>query len=137
MVCWCGRNDWLNVIPHHIGVDEVDHGQWEEAQETEFATGCCMLIHKKVVDQIGGLDERYTAYFEDNDYCMKAKRKRFTIGYCPESKMWHKNAGSTGGSGSKSQTDLVDESRYTFAMRYASWRAKLAIIRNKLRSPGE
>lgn len=131
-----GRTDWANVIPKHIGVDEVDHGQWEKAQETEFATGCCMLLSKKVYETIGGLDATYTAYFEDNDYCMKAKKQGFTIGYCPQAKMWHKNAGSTGGSGSKSQTDLVDQSRFIFAMRYAPLRAKLALIRNRFMNHG-
>lgn len=129
-----GRNDWANVIPKHIGVDEVDHGQWQRPQETEFASGCCMLIDRKVVKAIGGLDDTFRAYFEDNDYCMKARRRGFTIGYIPDSKMWHKNAGSSGGSGSKTQVDLVDRSRFIFAMRYSPLRAKLAIIRNRLRN---
>jgi len=128
-----GRNDWANVIPHHRGVNEVDHGQWEKPENIEFASGCCLLIHKKVVVKIGGLDDTYKAYFEDNDYCMKAKKQGFSIGYVPQSKMWHKNASSTGGSGSKQQRDLVDRSRFIFAMRYASLRAKLAIIRNRIK----
>lgn len=127
-----GRMDWDNVIPKHIGVDEVDHGQWEEAVETEFATGCCLYIDKKVVDTIGGLDPTFTAYFEDLDYCLKAKQKEFKVGYVPQAKMWHKNASSSGGAGSTKQVGVLDKSRFIFAMRYASWRAKLAIIRNKL-----
>lgn len=132
-----GRIDWANIIPKHIGVDEFDHGQWEQAQETEFATGCCMLIKATVIKTIGMLDDTYTAYFEDTDYCMKAKKAGYKVGYIPQSKMWHKNAGSTGGSGSVSQIDLVDKSRFIFAMRYGSWRAKLAIIRNKFRGTSE
>lgn len=127
-----GRIDWANVIPSHIGVDEVDHGQWEEDQETEFATGCCLYISKNVYQKIGGLDQGYRAYFEDTDYCIKAKKKGFTVGYVPEAKMWHKNAGSSGGSGTKTQVDLVDTSRFRFAMRHAPWRAKLAIIKNRI-----
>lgn len=127
-----GRMDWANIIPHHIGVDEVDHGQWEKPSETEFATGCCLYINKRVLKKLGGLDATYTAYFEDNDYCMKARKQGFIIGYIPQAKMWHKNASSSGGSGSKKQVGVVDRSRFIFAMRYASWRAKLAIIRNKL-----
>lgn len=127
-----GRIDWANVIPSHIGVDEVDHGQWGQTQETDFATGCCLLISKKVIEKVGYLDEAYRMYFEDNDYSQRARRAGLKIGYIPAAKMWHKNAGSTGGSGSKTQVDFVDKSRFRFAMRYAPWRAKLAVIRNKL-----
>lgn len=127
-----GRIDWANVIPSHIGVDEVDHGQWETPMETDFATGCCLLIDKSVVAQIGYLDQAYKMYFEDNDYSQRAKAQKLKVGYLPGAKMWHKNAGSTGGSGSKTQVDYVNQSRFKFAMRYAPWRAKLAIIRNQI-----
>ena len=127
-----GRIDWPNVIPRHIGVDEVDHGQYNLACETEFATGCCLLIDPKVFKSIGFLDDSYIAYFEDNDFCQRALKVGYKVGYLPQAHMWHKNASSSGGSGSKKQTTLVDSSRFRFAMRYAPLRAKLAIIKQKI-----
>lgn len=129
-----GRNDWNNIIPSHRGVDEVDHGQFDRDGETDFATGCCMLIKRDVIEKIGLLDDSYIAYFEDNDFCMRARNAGFTIGYCGQPFMWHKNAGSSGGSGSKKQSDLVSASRFKFAMKYGSLRAKLAILRNRIKS---
>lgn len=129
-----GRIDWANVIASHIGVDEVDHGQWSESQETEFATGCCLAIAKKTVEQIGYLDDTYVAYYEDNDYCQRAKSKGLKVGYSGTVGVWHKNAGSSGGSGSKKQTALVDQSRFKFGLKYAPMRAKLALVRQRIKS---
>lgn len=126
-----GRIDWQNVIPSHIGVDEVDHDQWNQTSPTDFATGCCMLIDPKVFARIGFLDASYTAYFEDTDFCQRARKAGFAIGYVPGSTMWHKNAGSTGGSGSSTQVSLVDSSRFKFGLRHAPTRAKLALIKHR------
>src|SRR3989339_1832770 len=48
-----GINDWKNVYTHHKGVDEVDYGQFEKVEETDFITGCMLFFNKKIVDQIG------------------------------------------------------------------------------------
>jgi GT2 family glycosyltransferase len=130
-----GRIDWDNVWPSHIGVDEVDHGQLEESSETEFATGCCLLVKNKVFNKIGLLDTSYKAYFEDTDFCMRAQEAGFKVGFVSKAFLWHKNAGSTGGSGSLQQKRLIDDSRLRFAMRYASFRAKLALLRQKYHLP--
>jgi GT2 family glycosyltransferase len=129
-----GRIDWANVWPSHLGVDEVDHGQFDRTGPTEFATGCAMLINNKVFKQTGLLDPVYNFYFEDTDFCLKAKKHGFNIGYIGTSSLWHKNAGSTGGSGSKRQKKYIDRSRLIFAMRYAPVRAKLALLKLQLKT---
>lgn len=124
-----GRLDLSNIIATHRGVDEFDHGQYDDAVETDFATGCCMLIHKNVFKSIGFLDDSFLAYYEDNDYCRRAIAKGFKVGYAPSSHLWHKNAGSTGGSGSTTQNTILARSRLRFAIKHAPLRAKLALIR--------
>lgn len=127
-----GRIDWANVIAAQIGVNEVDLGQHDQACETEFATGCCLLIDKKVIDKIDLLPTIYTAYWEDTDYCLQAQKAGFKIGYTPDAHLWHKNAGSSGGSGSTKQIKLAGKSRLIFALRHAPLRAKLALIKHKI-----
>lgn len=124
-----GRIDWANVICQHIGVDEVDLGQHDISQETEFATGCCMYIAKEVIGAMGVLPEVYRAYYEDVEYCVRAAKAGFRVGYVAESHLYHHNAGATGGSGSPLQHAIQTKSRKTFALRNAPWRAKLAVLR--------
>lgn len=128
-----GEMDWNNVIGHHRGVDEVDRGQYETTQETELTTGCCMLIKKEVFEKIGLFDDKYYLYYEDADLSMRAKKKGFKIVYVPSSIIWHKNAGSAGGSGSKLQDYYITRNRLFFGMRYAPVRAKLALLKESVK----
>ncbi len=124
-----GKIDWGNVIGSHIGVDEVDKGQYDEVKKTEIASGCCMLIKSSVFKKIGFFDEKYFLYYEDADLCIRAKKAGFKIYYIPESVIWHKNAGSTGGSGSKLQDYYITRNRLLFGMKFAPIRSKMSLIR--------
>lgn len=127
-----GEIDWANVIGHHRGVDEVDRGQYDKIEETETATGCCMLIKREVFEKVGLLDDKYFLYYEDNDLSMRAKKKSFKIMYVPASLIWHKNAGSAGGSGSMLQDYYITRNRLLFGLRYAPPRSRFALFRESL-----
>src|SRR5690606_36808061 len=88
-----GQMDWDNVIGSHRGVDEVDTGQYQSVDKTEFATGACMMIPTQILKKTGNFDERYFLYYEDNDLCMRLKRYG-SIYFVPTSILWHDNAGS-------------------------------------------
>jgi GT2 family glycosyltransferase len=128
-----GKIDWKNVIASHRGVDEVDHGQYDEAVETDFASGCCMLINPKLIEKAGLMKEEYFLYYEDSDYSMRAKREGLKVYYLPDSVIWHKNAGSTGGSGSKLQDYYITRNRLIFGNRFAPLRSKIALNREGIR----
>lgn len=123
-----GSIDWDNVWGVHRGVDEVDRGQYDRADELEFATGCCLLIRREVFDQIGLFDPRYFLYYEDLDFCVRARWAGLTIRYTPSAILWHKNAQSSASGGSLHQYYFT-RNRLLFGMRYASWRTKTALIR--------
>ncbi len=128
-----GVFDLDNVYGTHRGVDEVDHGQYDKMQETDFATGCGMFIKKEVIEKIGKLDERYFAYLEDVDYCMRAKRAGFKIMYVPRAVIWHKNASSSGGPGSKLHFFLQERNRLIFGLKYAAPIVKLHLLLKLIR----
>lgn len=128
-----GDMDWGNVIGHNRGVDEVDKGQFDKIEETSLATGCCMLLKKEVFDIVGVFDDKYFLYYEDADLNIRAKNKGFKIMYVPKSIIWHKNAGSAGGSGSKLQDYYISRNRLIFGMRFAPIRARLSLLRESLK----
>ncbi len=124
-----GTMDWNNIIGKHRGVDEVDRGQYQNIESICFATGCCMLIKKDVVEKVGILDERYFLYYEDADYSERVKNAGFSIYYTPESIIWHENAGSAGGSGSILQDYFISRNRLLFGLQYAPYRSRIALLR--------
>jgi len=127
-----GEMDWANIIGQNRGVDEVDKGQYDKTEETEIATGCCMLIKKEVFENIGLFDDKYFLYYEDSDLSIRARRKDFKIMYVSGSIIWHKNAGSAGGSGSVLQDYYITRNRLLFGFKFAGFRSKLALFRESL-----
>ncbi len=127
-----GIIDWPNILASHRGVDEVDRGQYDEMEETDFISGCAMLIKREVLEKIGLLDKRYFLYLEDNDFCQRAKKAGFKLVYVPQAKLWHANAGSSR-VGSPLHDYYLARNRMLFGLRYAPVRAKLALIRESLR----
>ena len=128
-----GEIDWANVLGKHLGVDEVDKGQFAKRKQITFATGACVLVRRGVFEKIGYFDEKYFLYLEDMDFCVRAKKAGFKIIFEPEAIIWHKNAGSSGGSGSILQDYFITRNRLLFAFQYASLKTKFAVLRQVLR----
>lgn len=84
----------------HIGLNEIDHGQYEEERQTFFATGCCLLLHMQIIGRAGLLDERFFLYYEDTEYSFRLRELGIDIYYCPQAVMYHKVGASTKGADS-------------------------------------
>ncbi len=128
-----GIIDWKNIYASHKGVDEVDHGQHDELSETDFVTGCAMMLKREVFERIGLFDKRYFLYWEDNDFCQRAKRAGFKVVYVPQASMWHKNASSSDKPGSTTHQYYQTRNRLLFGMKYGQLRTKFALFRESLR----
>lgn len=127
-----GIMDWNNVFGKHRGVDEVDRGQFSHIESTEVATGCCMIFRSEVIKKVGMFDERYFLYYEDTDLSQRIKNNGYSIFYVPTAMLWHKNAGSTGGSGSALQDYYISRNRLLFGMKYAPIRSKVALLKESV-----
>lgn len=125
-----GKIDWNHALTPHIGVDEIDHRQYDKFKEIEFVNGALMLFDRSVINQVGFWDESYFLYFEDADFCVRAKKARIKLFYDPSIVIWHKNAQSTGGSGSKLQQKYQRINGLRFALKYAPLRTKLHLLKN-------
>jgi len=66
------------------------------AQTVDWICGACMMIRPEVIRAIGGFDESYFLYFEETDFCLRARRAGFPTGYVPESRIMHIGGQSTG-----------------------------------------
>ncbi|MDA1317339.1 MAG: glycosyltransferase family 2 protein [bacterium] len=126
-----GNVDWNHSNTQHKGVDEVDTGTYDKIVQTDFITGCFMCFDKKVIDTIGFWDESYFLYYEDADYCERAKRKNIPLIFNPDIVIWHKNAQSTDGSGSKLHERYQKSAHFKFGMKYAPLRTKLHLLKNR------
>jgi len=127
-----GLIDWSNVYCSHRGVDEVDKGQYDKVEETDFVSGCAMLVRREVFEKAGLFDPRYFLYLEDVDFCQRAKKEGFKVIYAPGGKVWHYNASSSE-VGGPLHDYFITRNRLLFGMRYAALRSKFSLIKESIK----
>jgi GT2 family glycosyltransferase len=84
------RVDMRTGQAYHIGIKEIDCGQYDSQRKVDYVFGCCMLIKREVVERIGLFDESYFCYWDETDYCFRAREAGYRVIYIPQAKIWHK-----------------------------------------------
>jgi GT2 family glycosyltransferase len=78
-----------------LGGGELDIGQYQTNHDVEAITFALAYIKRSVIETIGLLDPSYFAYFEDVDYCFRARNVGFRIFYLGELTCVHLQGSST------------------------------------------
>lgn len=60
----------------------------------EWVSFACVLLRADMIAQIGPMDEGYFLYFEDSEYCLRARRAGWDITHAPDAKVMHYEGGS-------------------------------------------
>jgi GT2 family glycosyltransferase len=109
------------------GAGDIDRGQHNKIRDTDYVPGSCLLIKQKTIKRIGLLDASYYSYWEETDYCMRAKRAVFRLVYCPNAKIWHKISQSASKVAGFS-TYYMTRNRFQFMKKYATRRQYLLFL---------
>ena len=68
----------------------------------DVVTGACFLTQKDLWNKLGGFDKIYSpGYFEDTDYCLRAKELGYSTIYCGEAVVHHYQSKSFSGGPTK------------------------------------
>ena len=78
-----------------LGGGETDINQYNTDNEVEGVVFACVYIKRCVFDAIGYLDEDFFSYYEDSDYCLKARRAGYKVMNCGGLTVRHREHGST------------------------------------------
>jgi len=46
----------------------------DPTRAVDYVAGACMMIKRRVIEELGALDERFFMYFEETDWCLRARR---------------------------------------------------------------
>lgn len=82
-----GRLNFFRMRTEHIVPSKNDLAQ--TAYSSEFLTGCALFIHHTVFEKIGFLDENFFLYYEDADFCLRARKADFETLVVPAARVWH------------------------------------------------
>ncbi|MCB0323780.1 MAG: glycosyltransferase family 2 protein [Bdellovibrionales bacterium] len=72
-----------------IGNGEPDEGQYEAGYDCGYLPGCSLLMRSAALESVGYLREEFFMYFEETDWCARARRKGYRLRYVPGSIVWH------------------------------------------------
>ena len=103
----------------------------DSSAAVDWISGAAMMIKPKVFEAIGGMDENYFLFFEETDFCRRARRAGFTTWYVPESLVMHIGGQSTTvaqGSRNRLPGYWFDSRRRYFAVTFGIPRAILIDI---------
>ncbi len=75
---------------------DVPLGPDPDPERIQWAAFACVLLKRSMIDRIGPLDEGYFLYFEDVEYCRRARTNGWRIGIVPDARAMHHEGGSTG-----------------------------------------
>lgn len=131
-----GQVNWLYNKGTMRGYNEIDKGQYDssstsakggpasDGQETDYITGCCLLIKRAVIEKIGLMPEDYFLYYEDTDWSLAAQEVGFKCIFVPGAKIWHKGSKSSI-EGSPSYIYYHIRNGLIMAQKYAPWYIKI------------
>lgn len=96
--------------------------------------GTALLIKRRVVEAVGPLDERYFAYVEDMDYCVRALQAGFATRLVREASVYHRHGFALAGPDAHLREYLITRNdylfwtthlrgwpRWSYRMRYIPW----------------
>lgn len=90
----------------------------DEAHACDWVSGASMLIRREVLEQVGPMDEGYFLYFEEVDYCCRAREAGWTVWYAPQARVLHLEGAATGiAAGSRRRAAYWYDSRRRFFTR--------------------
>ena len=52
--------------------------------------GCTLFFSSAAWQQVGGFSEEYFAYYEEVDFCLRARRRGLTLAVVPAARVWHR-----------------------------------------------
>lgn len=69
----------------HIGMGEIDKGQYDHRSETEILN-CPILLKREVIEKVGKFREDYFMYYEDTDFYYRARQKGYSLAVNPSAR---------------------------------------------------
>ncbi len=107
-----------------VGIGQKDIGQYENEKDTPWITGCAILVRSSVIEKLGGLEDKFFAYYEDVEWSFRMRKSGFKLRFVPKSKIFHV------ASASSKKSEKTKEGIIPPIIHYYRTRNHLYLIRN-------
>ncbi len=87
-----GKINFLNpLFSNHISIGKnPNKADYNKFSEVDYVTAAAIFVKKEVIKKIGVFDEIFSPiYYEDSDFCIRARRAGYKVIYAPNIKIIH------------------------------------------------
>ena len=81
-------------------------------------TAACMMVKKKVFEEVGGLEAKFRVAFNDVDFCMKVRQTGKLVVYVPQAMLYHYESKSRGLEDTPEKQNRFSQEVALFAQRW-------------------
>ena len=92
-----GKINKITGQPYHLGINTTERYVSFKSSAVEYISGCCMFLSSKTLYSLGGFNPKYKMYYEDVDFCLRAKKKGIHSFYFSDISIDHLVSYSIGG----------------------------------------
>jgi len=108
-----------NIFPksRFFGREYMTWWDFDEVREVETICGCCSLVRREAIDQVGVMDPMYFVYGDDPDWCYRFKKAGWKIMFTPDAEIIHYGGETTNKAANKFLLQLFG-SKLIFVKKY-------------------
>lgn len=110
------------------GMGKVDVGQYNGKCEVSYASGACVLASRRLIEDVGLLDEGCFTFYEDVNWGWRALMQGYRTVYVPSAAIYHRWGSSWGRSMSSRKFFLIERSRVASVFRNYSLRTLILLL---------
>ncbi|MBV8882428.1 MAG: glycosyltransferase family 2 protein [Chroococcidiopsidaceae cyanobacterium CP_BM_RX_35] len=96
-----------------------------EICQADWVAGASMIVRREVFESVGLLDEKYFLYFEEVDFCLRARKLGWSCYYVPQSRVVHLVGQSSGVTDTKLPPRRIPgywfDSRRRYFLKHYGW----------------
>lgn len=85
------------LLPRRMRGELLLGGHWDHTRRrtVPMLSGAAILARRQMIDEVGGFDERFHVYGEDNEWCLRITRAGWQLMFVPEAIVLHHGAQSS------------------------------------------
>jgi len=104
-------------------IDSPQNGRYpsadyERVRAVEHILGAALLFRRDLYDRLPGMDEKFGIYFEETDWCYRARQAGWQLLYTPEATITHLGAHSTSRNPEQSSAQFYKSQSYFYRKNY-------------------
>lgn len=122
-----GKIDPIRYSAGLIDYGSLDRDVDKKIVDVDFVSGTAIMVKREVFEKIGLFDERYFLYYEDVDFCLRAKKAGFRVALVSSSRITHYESLIIGKRSSLKKYNM-SRSRILFMSKFASKKIKFREI---------